>query len=153
VLNGHTDLVNSVAFSSYGSHIVSGSLDKSVRVWDALTGEEKHVLNGHTDSVNLSYNGSRMVSGSRDNSVQVWDESMQCQASHYIREAIATSTHGPVHTGWLLSPSGKGYLMFVPPGERVPDDANILTIQHNFIAHVDFTNSRVGPEWRTCYSP
>jgi WD40 repeat protein len=48
VLNGHTDSVNSVAFSSDGSHIVSGSSDNSVRVWDALTGKEKHVLNGHT---------------------------------------------------------------------------------------------------------
>jgi hypothetical protein len=67
VLNGHTDSVNSVAFSSDGSRIVSGSWDKSVRVWDALTGEEKHVLNGHTDSVNsvaFSSDGSRIVSGS-----------------------------------------------------------------------------------------
>jgi WD40 repeat protein len=67
VLNGHTNWVNSVAFSSDGSRIVSGSQDKSVRVWDALTGEEKHVLNGHTNSVNsvaFSSDGSRIVSGS-----------------------------------------------------------------------------------------
>jgi WD40 repeat protein len=76
VLNGHTDSVNSVAFSSDGSRIVSGSWDKSVRVWDALTGEEKHVLNGHTDSVTsvaFSSDGSRIVSGSWDKSVRVWD--------------------------------------------------------------------------------
>ena len=31
------DSLNAVAFSSDGSCIVSGSRDKSVRVWDALT--------------------------------------------------------------------------------------------------------------------
>ena len=39
-LIGHTDQVNSVAFSTDDTHIVSGSHDKSVRVWDASTGTE-----------------------------------------------------------------------------------------------------------------
>jgi hypothetical protein len=130
--------------------------DKSVRVWDALTGEEKHVLNGHTDSVNsvaFSSDGSRVVSGSNDKSVRVWGKSMQDRVSRYTREKIAQPTHGLEFTGWLLSPRGGEYIMFVPPGERLPDDANILTIPHSFIAYVDFTESRLGPEWGSCYSP
>ena len=35
-LNGHTDSVRSVAFSRDGTRIVSGSEDRSVRVWDML---------------------------------------------------------------------------------------------------------------------
>jgi WD40 repeat protein len=46
--------VNAVAFSSDGSCIVSGSSDNLVRVWDILTGKEKHVLNGHTEISQLS---------------------------------------------------------------------------------------------------
>ena len=156
VLNGHTSWVKSVAFSSDGSCIVSGSWDKSICVWDALMGEEKHVVDSHTALVNsatFSSNGSHIVSGSFDNLVQVCDESMQCRASRYIREVIANSTHGLEHTGWLLSSCGEGYFMFVPPSEKLPDDANILTIPHSFVAHVDFTNSRLGPEWWSCYSP
>lgn len=57
------------------------------------------------------------------------------------------------YTGWLLSSHEEEYLMFVPPGERLPDDANILTIPHSFVAHVDFTNSRLGLEWGSCYFP
>ena len=39
-LNGHTGYVTSVAFSPDGIHIISGSWDKSVQVWDASTGAE-----------------------------------------------------------------------------------------------------------------
>ncbi|KAG6834137.1 hypothetical protein H0H93_011607, partial [Arthromyces matolae] len=75
----HTEsVVTSVAFSSDDSHIVSGSPDRSVRVWDASTGQELKVLDGHTDgvtSVAFSIDGSRIVSCSWDKSVRVWDAS------------------------------------------------------------------------------
>ncbi|EDR10450.1 mycorrhiza-induced NACHT/WD-repeat protein [Laccaria bicolor S238N-H82] len=62
----------SVAFSTDSTRIVSGSKDKSVRVWDASTGAELKVLNGHMKAVNsvaFSTDGTRIVSGS------VWDAS------------------------------------------------------------------------------
>ena len=71
--------VKAVAFSSDGRRIVSGLEDKSVRVWDALTGEELNLLEGHTDLVNsvaFSSDGSHIVSGSSNKSVWVWDASI-----------------------------------------------------------------------------
>jgi WD40 repeat protein len=71
VLNGHTDDVISVAFSSDGTRIVSGSYDKSVRVRDASTGKQLIALNGYTNdviSVTFSSDGTRIVSGSGDRS-------------------------------------------------------------------------------------
>ena len=68
--------VYSVAFSTDGTCIVSGSLDNSVQVWDASTGKELNVLNGHTDSVYsvaFSTDGTCIVSGLGDKSVWVWD--------------------------------------------------------------------------------
>ena len=60
----------SVSFSPDGSRIVSGSDDKSVRVWDASSGEcVLGPLEGHTSgvsSVSFSPDGSRIVSGSDD---------------------------------------------------------------------------------------
>ncbi|KAM6493347.1 hypothetical protein JOM56_011481, partial [Amanita muscaria] len=48
LFRGHEDSVTSVAFSYNGSKIVSGSYDKTVRVWDANTGVEMlPPLQGH----------------------------------------------------------------------------------------------------------
>ena len=63
-----------------GVHIVSGSLDTSIRVWDAETGECKHTLTGHqslTSGMELKDN--ILVSGNADSTVKIWDiTSGQC---------------------------------------------------------------------------
>jgi WD40 repeat protein len=65
-----------VAFSPDGRRIVSGSLDNTVKVWDAKTGGEIRTLAGHisyVSSVAFSTDERRIVSGSWDNTVKVWD--------------------------------------------------------------------------------
>ena len=69
--------MSSVAFSPDGTRIVSGSADKTVRVWDAATGQPiGQPLTGHTDAVSsvaFSPDGDRIASGSDDNTVRLWD--------------------------------------------------------------------------------
>jgi WD40 repeat protein len=75
-LKGHSDPVWSVSFSPDGKRIVSGSEDKTLKVWDALTGLETLTLKGHSgpvSSVSFSPDGKRIVSGSWDKTVKVWD--------------------------------------------------------------------------------
>jgi len=154
VLNGHTGAVRSIAFSNDGTRIVSGSLDQSVRVWDAVTGKELNVLNGHTGSVSsvtFSTDDTRIVSGSWDHSVRVWGVQ---PASGYIRESTKHASHrDPIYTGWLISPDGQAYLMFVPLDALLPDSFNILTIPDSAASSVDFTNSSIGSQWNGCYTP
>jgi WD40 repeat protein len=50
-LEGHTNYVTSVAFSPDGKQVVSGSGDRTVRLWDAATGAPLQTLEGHTNSV------------------------------------------------------------------------------------------------------
>ncbi|MCK6579426.1 MAG: NB-ARC domain-containing protein [Anaerolineae bacterium] len=76
VLAGHTESVTSAAYSPDGRRIVSASRDRTVRIWDAETGETLHTLAGHTRSVNsaaFSPDGRRIVSASSDHTVRVWD--------------------------------------------------------------------------------
>jgi len=76
-LCGHTDNVISVGFSPDGAHIVSGSHDRTIRIWDVRTGDEvTKPLVGHTDaviSVDFSPDGAHIVSGSRDQTIRIWD--------------------------------------------------------------------------------
>ena len=65
-LKGHTDAVWSASFSPDGSRIVTGSDDKTAKVWDAKSGAEVLTLKGHTGGVNsasFSPDGSRIVTG------------------------------------------------------------------------------------------
>jgi WD40 repeat protein len=57
----------------------SGSRDKTVKVWDAATGQETITLREHTDavtSVAFSADGKRIVSASADKTIKVWDASV-----------------------------------------------------------------------------
>ena len=65
-----------MAFSPDSRRIVSGSVDKTLKVWDAATGQETLTLKGHTErvrSVAFSPDGRRIASGSYDKTVKVWD--------------------------------------------------------------------------------
>ena len=50
-LEGHSDVVTSVAFSPDGKQLVSGSWDRTVRLWDAATGAPLQTLAGHSNTV------------------------------------------------------------------------------------------------------
>ena len=70
------DPVRSVAFSADGERILTGSDDKTARLWDAKTGAEIYALKGHTDpvtSVAFSPDGARILTGSDDNTARLWD--------------------------------------------------------------------------------
>ncbi|KAG8793182.1 hypothetical protein FRC12_003631 [Ceratobasidium sp. 428] len=75
--DGHTGSIMSVAYSSDGAYIASGSSDKTIRTWDTRTGKPVgQPLTGHTSwvrSVAYSPDGAYIVSGSEDNTIRIWD--------------------------------------------------------------------------------
>ncbi|BGP54082.1 SCF ubiquitin ligase complex subunit cdc4 [Rhodotorula sphaerocarpa] len=81
-LTGHEHAVR--ALSASGRTLVSGSYDMTVRVWDVVTGECRHVLRGHEQKVySVVYDPIRKqcASGSMDFSVRLWStETGECRA-------------------------------------------------------------------------
>ena len=76
VLKGHSSSVNSVSITPDGRYAVSGSADKTLRVWDLETGRCVRILEGHSNAVNsitIIPNGRYAVSGSYDTTVRLWD--------------------------------------------------------------------------------
>lgn len=58
-----------------GTLLASGSIYKTIRVWQVSTGEELKKLEGHRDRINtvaFSSDGSLLVSASQDRTVRIW---------------------------------------------------------------------------------
>ena len=75
-LKGHEGWVTTVAFSPDGNWIVSGSEDKTLRIWDSHTGKQIRVFEGHSaalSSVAISPNSKKIVSGSWDHTLKIWN--------------------------------------------------------------------------------
>jgi WD40 repeat protein len=72
-LQGHSDLVEDIAFSPDGKLLASASYDKTIRIWQIETGRHR-VLRGDTGAVNrVVWHGSHeLVTGSQDGTLRVW---------------------------------------------------------------------------------
>jgi WD40 repeat protein len=74
--DGHTENVESVAFSPDGKHIASTSWDKLVKIWGVSAGRELVSFKAHPEWVNAvaySPDGKRLATGSEDKTIRIWD--------------------------------------------------------------------------------
>ena len=103
-LQGHTELIKSIAFSSDGKTLASGSDDKTLKLWDCLTGHCLNTMEGHLDrvwSIALSPDNQRLVSASADGTVKLWNvKSSECiktlQGHDNQVRAVAFSPDGQI---------------------------------------------------------
>lgn len=75
-ITGHTDEVNTVAFTPDGENFATGSDDRTIKIWNSNSLQEIRTLKGHKNwvySVAISRDGRTLVSGSKDNTVKIWN--------------------------------------------------------------------------------
>ena len=75
-LGGHTDAVCAVSITPDARLAVSGSTDKTLRVWEVATGLCLRTLQAHTDgvhAVSITPDARLAVSGSTDSTLRVWE--------------------------------------------------------------------------------
>jgi WD40 repeat protein len=101
-LEGHSDHVNAVAFSSDDQLLASASSDHTIRLWSPATGEQVQLLEGHNNIVRgiaFSADGQLLASASYDKTVRLWDPVTGDQVelleghSDYVN-AVAFSANG-----------------------------------------------------------
>jgi dynein assembly factor with WDR repeat domains 1 len=76
-LEEHKNVVYTMAFNNpFGNLIVTGSFDKTAKIWDANTGQMMNTLKGHNmEIVCLGFDphGLLVATGSMDHTAKLWD--------------------------------------------------------------------------------
>ncbi|MEW6409664.1 MAG: caspase family protein [Nitrospirota bacterium] len=73
---GHTNEVHGALFLPDGRHILTGSYDKTLKLWNAQTGREIRTFHGHgyfITKIAISPDGKYAISGSWDKTIKLWN--------------------------------------------------------------------------------
>jgi dipeptidyl aminopeptidase/acylaminoacyl peptidase len=103
---GHTAQVLAVAFSPDGRSALSGSGDRTLKLWDVATGKEIRTLAAHSEyvsSVAFSPDGRSALSGGGDDTLKLWDVATG-------RELSTLAGHTAAVTSVAFSPDGGSVL-------------------------------------------
>jgi len=78
-LSGHKEGIMCLQYSDSLAHpsfpvVITGSYDRTARVWNLETGEELRVLRGHTRGVRcLRFDEAKLITGSMDRTLKIWN--------------------------------------------------------------------------------
>ena len=77
VLRAHILPLTNCAFNKSGDRFITGSYDRTCKIWDTNTGDELQSLEGHKNVVYaIAFNnpfGDEVVTGSFDKTARLWD--------------------------------------------------------------------------------
>jgi WD40 repeat protein len=135
-LKGHSSCINSVAFSPDGKHIVSGSDDKTIRVWN-IEADYQH-MEGHTDCVTHSPGSRSIVKGPPE--------------AEILPLSVFELNNGiKMNNSWVCGP-GSEKLFWVPPEchAGLYQPRNTVIIGQLLKTRLDFSEFQHGTMWTEC---
>ena len=180
---GHTDWVNTVAYSPSGRLIASGADDWTIRLWDLNTANAREpALHGHAGDVlsaKFCSDGRFLVTGSSDRTIRLWDlaKTWALQGDDKTPlNSLALARYD--EEGWLVSPSKEqegwsvslceeqlvswkvspstGLLLWVPPeyrGYLEIGGHSRVIATHRVVVTAEDGVIYQGEEWTRCWRP
>lgn len=124
VLKGHTETVEALAVSPDGTLIATASFDKTVKLWDAQTGQEIRTYagpQGHTNQVLcVAFNakGDQIATGGADNKVCVWDVPVSVPVKSYPISGAGTGLAVAADGKTFAVSGADGVVKVFPTGEE-----------------------------------
>lgn len=103
----HENVIYALIFSNKGDLLISGSADRTIKVWNSITGSLKFTLRGHTGSVRtlaISPCDRFLISGSADGTIRIWDLATSLTKPHIIDE------HSHEVTAITITPDSKYFI-------------------------------------------
>lgn len=151
-LRGHSHFVSDVVLSSDGQFALSGSWDKTLRLWEIATGQSTRTFIDHSKdvlSVAFSVDNRQIVSGSRDRTLKLWNTLGECKYT------IVQDGHNDWVSCVRFSPNVKQPLIVSAGWDRVVKvwNVNNFKLTTNLIVHTGYINSvTISPDGSLCAS-
>lgn len=139
-LTGHNHFISDVVMSSDGQFALSGSWDKTLRLWDLSCGVTTRQFVGHTKdvlSVAFSADNRQIVSASRDNTIKLWNTLGQCKYT----------IHDECHSEWVscvrFSPNTQNPIIVSCGWDKLVKVWNLTNckLKTNHIGHTGYLNT------------
>lgn len=151
-LKGHSHFISDVVMSSDGQFALSGSWDKTLRLWDLSTSKSTRMFKGHNKdvlSVAFSADNRQIVSGSRDKGIKLWNTLGVCK--------YTIQDEG--HTDWVscvrFSPNTSNPIIVSSSWDKKVKVWNLTNckLKTNHFGHGGFLNCvTVSPDGSLCAS-
>jgi guanine nucleotide-binding protein subunit beta-2-like 1 protein len=151
-LRGHNHFVTDIVMSSDGQFALTGSWDKTLRLWDLNEGKSTRQFISHTKdvlSVAFSADNRQIVSGSRDKTIKLWNTLAQCK--YTIQDDC--------HSDWVscvrFSPSTTNPIIVSAGWDKVVKVWNLTNcrLKTNHYGHQGYLNTvTVSPDGSLCAS-
>jgi guanine nucleotide-binding protein subunit beta-2-like 1 protein len=151
-LTGHNHFVSDVVLSSDGQFALSGSWDKTLRLWDLNAGVSTRTFNGHTKdvlSVAFSADNRQIVSASRDNSIKLWNTLGVCKYT------ISEDCHNEWVSCVRFSPNTQNPIIVSCGWDKLVKVWNLTNckLKTNHSGHIGYLNAvTVSPDGSLCAS-
>lgn len=151
-LKGHSHFVQDIVISSDGQFALSGSWDRTLRLWNLKEGKTTRRFVGHDAdvlSVAFSADNRQIVSGSRDKTIKLWNTLGECKFTLQEQghtDWVSCVRFSPIPSNPLIVSSGWDKLVKVW-------NLNNCRLLTNLTGHTGYINTvTVSPDGSLCAS-